>query len=1406
MVENTEYSLKTQKALSNYFEGLTEPVSLFIGTYDPNRGSNKDSSRDGDNALIIKTVEILRKNGIDAVPFFDESAKSPDKVIVSKTGLQTPFVAPEKAKEEAANLLSILENNGLESLGFVTPNTEKQLLYPAINDDIMDANKIINIEKANPDLEKFQQIMKENGASFINDMLDNALNSSDLKSLGGDITAEMDKENQLHGSKTLYKGATQGANVFAVISPFEARNVPHASPKLTIAKGYSGLGINASSKGGATYVDKESERSYGFIYEIEALDDQKYYANVGLETASEELKNSEQYFETPVMPHRNKVKAVYLHCGTKTEDFLFKIPENDPRWQDFMALHEPSDNTIFGYLADRRKQQKDDAKAAGHTIAYEFNKHQELDIPDYRDLSEVKTINLLKSIAKKVDVHEDENGILIVNGDVDLSNLDIKKLPNDFSKIKINGLLKLSGNDQLEISSLDQLPETTKGVVSYSGANLSFGDLSQTSSEEMIAKLCGTQALQKDEEGFYPELDFSGNIDKLPDDFKNIKAKAIDFGGYVEFDTIHDIPETANGVLRNLNIKDQDFDISPHYFLEKTKGNRYMGSVLGTNSQNKVDNFVPEQLGFMNFSGSNIHHFPKGMENITFDALMVNPDHVFDSLDNFPKTRRGVSGLELTGISEQETAKSFLEKVWGTERLVSESHMSENGDIVIHNDLDLGNNRTVNIAPDAIPRDFATVKIGGSMTLDSHLSGAYRIAEDRRPSVEFLKNDKQIDLSGYKDKIVFNIRDLQQAEQVVMPKEVEDILLQGNKLPEITLDCSGAKNLKISYDSDLSAAAIIMPQKANNIIIEDSTLSVGPLSIDNAHSLEMNRVTLDKTDLSISQTKYVSLNNITLNENSALDCQESAALHMHNCDLSNIKDFKLPDSPDSNINFYRTKLPKGEYDFAKYEKTFGLNTVEFTPDSKVNLPQMELTPNQYFGGYTVKAPEVYAYSVDYPGVKFPEMEWELFKLKASNPEDKNSAEFQEFKEYYEKTAFANKQINLMEADLSLVKNFNLPEKMSVLKLDRAIMPECSLDLSGADYLTISNTDFRKCDEIKFPEKINDLGIHQNKFKDGAQIDVSGAQKLSIHAQDFSNVSGLKINPEGELTISMSNLPKGIDLDLSKCKSIQISESDLSQCKTLRLPEGYSLQNIINSQLPENVFIGEERYIAPKEEKIQDVLQAEEKAPSVKEIVPEVSEPQPIQAEPLPPTMKQAKEAEPKTYKLSDIQNDFKWDKKKFNDPDGIVIDDRKRIKNKELKSLGLSKPQRRSLILNRRKEKVGQFLGKIKDLAKNNKLASEILNLRGVKTKPTAHTINDDKINVVDFTEKKEIEISSVGDEKSKSPNGAKVPTSVKRAINAIRGIIQPKKKQTPVTDNNAQDKTITSTAIAKEMSSKREH
>lgn len=1345
--DSTEYSPEIKRALSNYFEGLTEPVSLFIGT-TANK-DDKEFARDGNNSLIIKTVEALRQNGVDAVPFFDDAAKLPNKVVVSKTGLQTPFVAPENAQAEAVNILSILEQHGIYSLGFVTPNTEKQLLYPSLNNDIMNEDKVIDLEKANPNPEQFQQIMNTHGEDFISTMLDEASHSPELKILD-DLTAqEMDNQNRMTGCKTLYKGGTQGSNVFAVISPYEARNVPHSSPQILIAKGYSGLGTNSSSKGGATYIDKSSQRSYGFIYEIEANADQKYYANIGLETASSELDNPNKYFETPVMPHRNKVKAKYLHLGDKHNGFLYPIPENDPRWQDFMALHEPSDNTIYGNLAIRRKQQKDDAKLNGQAKTYQFSHLEGLDIPDYRDLSNIDTETLLKSLARRVDITRDESGRLVVDGYVDLEGLDIRKLPKDFANIKINGQLNLGHNPELKITSLDQLPETTQGIVTHGSNAISFGDLSNHTTEELIGKLCGTNGLKKNIDGFYPYTTINTNIDKLPQDFKDSKFEALCLSNNYEFSSLQDVPETLSGIT-NLKVKEQKNDLSIHQFLKKTLGNCYMGTVeyqgvfYGGNMQGKVpDDYVPTQIqGNLDFSQTNIHTFPKEMKNIHCQSLLLNPDCQFTNLDNFPTTDRGIQGLQLTSISDTETTRSFLEKIYGTQNLAANSHTTQNGNIVIHNDLWLGFNN--HITANAFPHDFSSLQIGGNITIGER-GNRVTIEESLQPTEGFLKKDKQIDLSGYKNEIRFEHSDLRNAEEVILPQQLEKLSFNTITLPSIKLDCSGTKNLKISEYSNLSSAQLIMPQQADSITIQDSQLPNGPVEIKNAKNVEISNSNLKKTDLSISDVSGLTLSDINLNSQSKIDTSKASWVHLHQCDISNARAVIFPTSPESTINLYEVKLPQGNYDFSALQKPFSLSCIEFTPDSTLKLPQIELAPDKLgWGSYDINVPEAYQFEIAYPGVKFPKMEWNLFEFKNNglSPEA-----FDKIKPYCEETVFADKNINLSRADLSLVQGFKLPSKMTSLDVSDTIFPEGNLDLSGTKFLNICDADFSKCDQIKFPEQISKLDFHLNKFKPGTELDISGAERVNLWVQDFTNLKSLKLNPEAEINIGRSQMPADIDLDLSQSKSITISESDLSKLKSLHLPEGFDIStNIKDCQLPPEVYIGNERYIAPQTETkeaqaVEDKIKPAEEKP-VEKIEPQVQTP----------------------------------------------------VQEKTMETQAA--PERSQAPAPEKKRK-------------GNKLVQLIQRLRGIDTH-SAKATTADKSQVIDFTnqslpEDRTSDIAALGVEPTNKQNSSpQIPKHVKRLINIARGIIQPKK--TPSNMPKSDTNTLSQSQMAQKASDRSYH
>ena len=90
-IGQTEHQDVIRHSLSNYFEGLDQPVAVAIAV-------NETGVRGWVNEGNIETiVNALRAKGIDAVSMMDPEASRPDKYVVNGNGIQTPFLSPEDA-------------------------------------------------------------------------------------------------------------------------------------------------------------------------------------------------------------------------------------------------------------------------------------------------------------------------------------------------------------------------------------------------------------------------------------------------------------------------------------------------------------------------------------------------------------------------------------------------------------------------------------------------------------------------------------------------------------------------------------------------------------------------------------------------------------------------------------------------------------------------------------------------------------------------------------------------------------------------------------------------------------------------------------------------------------------------------------------------------------------------------------------------------------------------------------------------------------------------------------------------------------------------------------------------------------------------------------------------------------
>ena len=500
---------------------------------------------------VDKVVNLLRSKGIDAVSFMDPQAAHADKFVVNESGVLCPFMSPEDSLKAATLIGDAVINEGHQIVGHINPQVKENILYTAdssvkIKNDGMSMDQGINLELSHPNTELFEEIEQRNGGDY-KSFIDKKINEAYAEAVAVDFNA-LDTENVYqNGMAELYRGGTLGANPYATVSEWNSRKVAHSSPAISICAGFSGKGRTMSSRGGAVYEKTKSGLEYGFIYKLESMgDEQVFYHNVGLETGDNPRSSKEvdlsadvpwnghngQIYESPILPHHNKLKAMYIYVGkpNETEAKLYSIPldENgniaDKEWQDFMSLHEPSDDKVMGYLKDRqdaqKKEQETDSK---HTYQFELKQNLDTDNQDY--LETVTPKDFLRNFIHDSEIQEDGNTLLLdklsdansEHSGIFIEGLRLKSLP-DLSSVKVNGHFSLNSNTISEVDAT-KLPECTQGI---SMIGVDVKNVSALSADKFLNIIGATT----DKEGFIhcdtaTHNYFSG--DGMPQDFDKLK-------------------------------------------------------------------------------------------------------------------------------------------------------------------------------------------------------------------------------------------------------------------------------------------------------------------------------------------------------------------------------------------------------------------------------------------------------------------------------------------------------------------------------------------------------------------------------------------------------------------------------------------------------------------------------------------------------------------------------------------------------------------------------------------------------------------------------------------------------------------------------------------------------------------
>ena len=170
--------------------------------------------------------------------------------------------------------------------------------------------------------------------------------------------------------ESVFHGGQHGDKPYSVLCGEKAGNMCfiYGAVKPLNAVGYA---MGASSHHGKE--NSVNGHSFGFLYEYEArkekqellsidnVEDDGYYKGG---TFDQEKSMSYHGDETPVFPHQNKLKKIYLviRCpseqGCEDRIFPLELDENgkikDEKWREFVELHNPIDDNLSGNMVEHR--------------------------------------------------------------------------------------------------------------------------------------------------------------------------------------------------------------------------------------------------------------------------------------------------------------------------------------------------------------------------------------------------------------------------------------------------------------------------------------------------------------------------------------------------------------------------------------------------------------------------------------------------------------------------------------------------------------------------------------------------------------------------------------------------------------------------------------------------------------------------------------------------------------------------------------------------------------------------------------------------------------------------------------------------------------------------------------------
>ena len=372
VLNKAENKEELKAVLSDHFDAVKQPVSVSLGLHL--RGQT-----------VEDVVNLLRKDGINAVPYYDEKVQDDlSCFVVDGTGVRSPFMSSEDAVRATADIVQIMFKNKIET-SRAMPITRASLV-PAVSEKY--TGNVIDIAKNNPTIPDVKETLSEYLRYAAEKMP--AIEIPSQKSNSSIYSGRLFADGYALTPHRRYRDCVYGTNMF--------------SEALTYSQ--------AANKGGL-HLKEIDGHSYGFIIETKQHQGQAFYDMAGAERpfASREerqtakRKENRDDYETLVLEDRNPEIAKYLHIDDKVvqiadENGFFN--NNGIDWEKFASLHKPRDtNEPNDYMVARVNRQIEEFPV----FAYE----KKSDLEEYQPTADIKGYAYRELIRENTDGYEINN-------------------------------------------------------------------------------------------------------------------------------------------------------------------------------------------------------------------------------------------------------------------------------------------------------------------------------------------------------------------------------------------------------------------------------------------------------------------------------------------------------------------------------------------------------------------------------------------------------------------------------------------------------------------------------------------------------------------------------------------------------------------------------------------------------------------------------------------------------------------------------------------------------------------------------------------------------------------------------------------------------------------------------------